>query len=220
MINIQESLETVQADIEIAFNAIQSLTDAEQGLLSYTSHQKALTLEKKSQGYAIENLRDEKQQLKLEVEKMKSDLFDLKIELTETQNEVLNQTYTTKAPSIPVIGEIERNEDKQVMHIDASSEESTNRSTAFVSNLDMCATSLPRQLTFGNENMSFQCGEEEHYIDSFEEVSTTSVQNILKKVSTSPRKQYHAKKVYWSPKKWRRMVRTHRLQSIFVNKMN
>ena len=46
------------------------------------------------------------------VEKTKKDLHDLNTELTETQNEVLSQTYTIKAASKPATEEAERKEDK------------------------------------------------------------------------------------------------------------
>mmetsp|Transcript_24469 Transcript_24469/g.28850 ORF Transcript_24469/g.28850 Transcript_24469/m.28850 type:complete len:213 (+) Transcript_24469:132-770(+) len=208
MIDAQESPKGVQADIETAANAIQSLAVAKEGLLSYISYQEALMLEKKSLEYIVKDLGDEKQQLESEVEKAKKDLHDLKSEFTETQNEILNQTYATKALSTTTIGMIKRNEEKQVMYIDKSSDESSNYCTT---------ASLPRRLIFGDEDVSFQCREEEPDIDSLEDISTTrSVPNILKNVSTSARKRLNAKKFYWSPKKWRRMVRTHRLQSIII----
>ena len=218
MIDAQESLKAVQAGIETAINVIQCLTDAKQGIVSYTSDQKALALEKKNMEYIVENLRDEKQRLELEVDKTKKDLHDLKIELTETQNGVLNQTYTTKAPSTPLTGEAKRNEGKQGIYHNASSGRGTNYSAPSRSDLALCAISLPRRLTFEDEDLLFQCGVEEHDIDSWEEISATHVPTSSTKVSTN-NKERHAKKVYWSPKKWRRMVRTHRLQSIIVANM-
>ena len=217
MIDAQESLKGVQADIETAANAIQSLAVAKEGILSCISYQEALMLEKKSLEYIVKDLGDEKQQLESEVEKAKKDLHDLKSEFTETQNEILNQTYATKALSTSAIGMIKRNEDKQVMYIDKSSDESSNYCTASRSDLALCTAPLPQRLIFGDEDMSFQCRDEEPDIDSWEEISTTrSVPNV----STSARKRHNAKKIYWSPKKWRRMVRTHRLQSIVIENTN
>ena len=217
MIDAQEPLKAAQVNIETAMSAIQILTDAKQSLMSYTSYQKALVLEKKSLKHTIEKLRDEKQQFELVVDKTKKELDDLKIKLTETQNEVLSQTYATKAASKPATGEAERNEDNEAMY--DTLDESTNHSATSRSDLSLCSISPSRHLIFGND-MSFQCGEDEHDIDSWEEICTASAPSVLTKVPTSTRKRHCAKRVHWSPKKWRRMVRTHRLQSILIENLD
>lgn len=218
MNDAQEALKTVQVNIEGAMNAIQNLTDAKQSLPSYTTYQESLTLEKKSLEKIIENLRNEKQELDLVVEKTKKDFNDLKTELTETQNNFLSQTCAIKAASKPAARKAERNEDKAA--ISDTLDESTNQVSNSPSDSSLHSTSSPHQLIFGDEDMSFQCGEDEHDNDSLGDISITSAPSVLARVPTSNRKQHHAKRVLWSPKKWRRMVRNHRLQSIFIKNLD
>ena len=49
-------------------------------------------------------------------------------------------------------------------------------------------------LTF-DEDMSFQCGEDEHDHDSLEEISTTGAPSVSTRVPTSTRKRRHANRV-------------------------
>ena len=192
-------------------NTNQNLTDVKQNLLSYTPYQKYFTIEKKSLEHTIEYLKDEKQQLESVVEKTKKDLHDLKTELTETQNEVLSQTYTIKAASKPG-----RKEEKQAKS--DTLDESNNHFATFRADSSLCSPSPSRQLIF-DEDMSFQCGEDEHDNDSLEEISTstTGTPSVSTRVPTSNRKRRHANGVLWSPKKWHRMVQTHHyLQSTFI----
>lgn len=180
MIEAQESLQAVQANIETAINAVQNLNNAKQGLFSYTSYQESLMQEKKSLVQIVEDLRDEKIRLELKVKETKKNLHDLKIELKETHNTIINQTHTTKDPSTPAKGETERN-------ITVVSPESRDMSAASHSSLDSCDLSLPERLIFENEDISFQCeDDDEHDVgDNTEEISTASAPYIVKKVPMS-----------------------------------
>ena len=212
MFDAQEPFTTVHINFETAVNTNQNLTDVKQNLLSYTPYQKYFTIEKKSLEHTIEYLKDEKQQLESAVEKTKKDLHDLKTELTETQNEVLSQTYTIKAASKPG-----RKEEKQTKS--DTLDESNNHFATFRADSSLRSPSPSRQLIF-DEDMSFQCGEDEHDHDSLEEISTTGAPSVSTRVPTSNRKRHYAKRVLWLPKKWRRMVRTHRLQSMFIKNLD
>jgi hypothetical protein len=216
--------------------AIEKLRAAKEALFSFRSTQESLASEKTSLESVVEDLRSEKTHFGFAIQNMKSELDDLGDQLTTTktppQDTVLQHTLTTGSGArIEYNGDEEqsRNEDDNGVFVQNCSTTDSDEDFDMVLDSQQDHTVLDNPPTRSAVNQDHErvvgiigaCDREiqAHTNDSFTDDETMSVSTVVTAstmMSTTPPKR-HARKSYNSPKKWRRMIRTRRLRSIFYN---
>jgi chromosome segregation ATPase len=156
-------------------------------------------------------LRDEKTNLQDSVAGLREQLRHLKSELAENQNDVLYHVYTSNKEQ-PLEAETD---DSSVTDASSSEEED------FFEKSQASIEELKKQLEQLDQSDSVQDVPMDFYTDDYlsaSEAETNVGESMPKTINSQQKHQRRLNKRYNSPKKWRRMVRTHRLRSILLNK--
>ena len=180
----------------------------------------------------VQGLRGEKNQLEETIKKLKRDLSDLEDQLTETQDELLMHVFTTNNGD----GKSEQGDEDLASHlVNESDMEDRPSSNILLTPPPPCGNAAHRpevamtsfRPSATNHNACDDDDDDSNSIRSgmsldadFEGEASVSINSAASDSSTarvvSSKKARAYKRAFdCSPKKWRRMIRNRRLQSIF-----
>eukprot|EP00339_Tiarina_fusa_P010623 CAMPEP_0117058386 /NCGR_PEP_ID=MMETSP0472-20121206/40559_1 /TAXON_ID=693140 ORGANISM="Tiarina fusus, Strain LIS" /NCGR_SAMPLE_ID=MMETSP0472 /ASSEMBLY_ACC=CAM_ASM_000603 /LENGTH=253 /DNA_ID=CAMNT_0004775689 /DNA_START=56 /DNA_END=817 /DNA_ORIENTATION=- len=219
--------------------AIETLKAAKQDVAALLAGRQSLASEKAGLTSAVDELREEKTQLEIQIENMKlalNDLGERRIESQQNHEMLVEQASTADGMSQEKGEEVVEANDDNISHNDDDNNLSHNDDD------DMLLDSQETVLYFTQPTEPTVAGNDERVVDNtdfitqekenaqtgcdnkqneeLESVATTPTADTKTTtgsvLSSSSRHKRRARKSYNSPKKWRRMIRSHRLQSVFV----
>jgi ABC-type transporter Mla subunit MlaD len=201
------SISSVRNHCDAAAGAFQEhLEQAKQVLTSFEADQQILVQERQTLESIISGLQKERRGLEETIAGIKEQLKELQSELAETQNQrvVANTSTLSATREYPQFNEVSPHTDKHQddipLHDDDDDSLNFLGTQAFLETQETTLDSIAGIAT--QENIPA--------LTDAPSVSTAGSQ-----ISRNHRRPLV--KVYRSPKKWRRMMRTHRLQSIILN---
>eukprot|EP00339_Tiarina_fusa_P023734 CAMPEP_0117015782 /NCGR_PEP_ID=MMETSP0472-20121206/12537_1 /TAXON_ID=693140 ORGANISM="Tiarina fusus, Strain LIS" /NCGR_SAMPLE_ID=MMETSP0472 /ASSEMBLY_ACC=CAM_ASM_000603 /LENGTH=168 /DNA_ID=CAMNT_0004719645 /DNA_START=152 /DNA_END=658 /DNA_ORIENTATION=- len=103
-------------------NALEHLKAAQQDISTLCAVRESVSIENTNLVVAVDALKEEKRQLESEIERMKLELNDLGDQLTETQDEILQQAYTTNRASEAGVDHSNDDDDNMPLDHDDSQE--------------------------------------------------------------------------------------------------